>query len=288
MVALFVANETDTLEWNESPVPLSEVNQLMMLRDQLLVVKLGGSTLEAERAVLRDIVRLHTCGIKVVLVHGGGPSINECLTQFQIPVQFEQGLRVTDARTLKVVRMVLCGQINQELVAMTEQLGGRAVGLSGMDDHMIHAHIADERLGFVGAVDAVDVSLLERISNEGYIPIVAPLGLDERGQCLNINADLAASHIAAALKADRLIFLSNVPGICQPDGSLITELDAPQAHALIEQGVISGGMLPKVNACLDAARAVSCVQIVDGRRDHALLYGILKSQFNGTRFTRAR
>ncbi|GCE21347.1 acetylglutamate kinase [Dictyobacter kobayashii] len=236
--------------------------------------------------MLQDIVWLHACGIKVVLVHGGGPSINEWLTKFNIPVHFEQGLRVTDAQTLNVVRMVLCGQINQELVAMTEQLGGRAVGLSGMDDHMIHAHIADERLGFVGAVDTVDASLLERICDDGYIPIIAPLGLDENGQCLNINADVAASHIAGALRADRLIFLSNVRGICQPDGSLIPELNEQLAHELIEHGVISGGMLPKVNACLEALQDVPCVHIVDGRMAHVLLYEMLESQTVGTQFIR--
>ncbi|GCE28599.1 acetylglutamate kinase [Dictyobacter alpinus] len=290
MVALFVSDDMETGEQRDSLSVMnldSEMQQLVAtMRNKLLVVKLGGSTLESERVVLQDIIWLRDCGVKVVLVHGGGASINEWLLKCNVPVRFEDGLRVTDALTLSVVRMVLCGQVNQELVALTEQLGGRAVGLSGMDDHMIHARVADERLGFVGAVDAVDASLLERICAAGYIPIIAPLGLDDHGQCLNINADVAASHIASALKADRLIFLSNVCGICQPDGEVIPRLNGQMAQALIAEGVISGGMLPKVAACLQALQAVPCVHIVDGRMDHVLLHEILDGPAIGTQFTR--
>lgn len=235
------------------------------------VVKLGGSTLEHQRMVLQDIVRLHMSGAEVVLVHGGGPYINEWLRRLAIPTHFEQGLRVTDAQTLEVVRMVLCGQINQQLVAMISQMGGKAVGLCGTDDNMVQAHIADERLGLVGMVDKIDATLVQDVLEKGYIPIIAPLGLDVDGSCLNINADLVAAHLAGALHADRLIFLSNVNGICQADGSLITELHACEAHSMIDQGVICGGMIPKVQAGLDALVDVPCVHIVNGGISHVLL-----------------
>ncbi len=185
------------------------------LKGKTLVIKLGGSTLEHQRGVLQDIIWLHTLGARPVLVHGGGPYINEWLTRLQLPTRFENGLRVTDAPTLEVVRMVLLGQVNQGLVLMASQMGGKAVGLSGTDGGMVRAHIADERLGFVGEIDTVDPTPVQALIEQGYIPIIAPLGEGPEGTCLNINADLVASHIAGALNAEKLIFLSNVKGICR-------------------------------------------------------------------------
>ena len=217
-----------------------------------------------------------------MLVHGGGPYINEWLNKLNIPTRFENGLRVTDATTLDVVRMVLLGQVNQSLVLMTSQLGGRAMGLSGTDGSMVRARIADERLGFVGEIESVDPRPVQALVSQGYIPIVAPLGQGPDEICLNINADLVAAHLASALNAEKLIFLSNVVGICRKDGSLIPELTAEEAQQLIKEGVISGGMIPKVSACLDALLAVPRMHIVDGREPHVLIRELFTDQGAGT------
>ena len=256
------------------------------LKGKTLVIKLGGSTLEHQRDVLQDIIWLHTLGAHPVLVHGGGPYINEWLTRLQLPTRFENGLRVTDAPTLEVVRMVLLGQVNQGLVLMASQMGGKAVGLSGTDGGMVRAHIADERLGFVGEIDAVDPTPVQALIEKGYIPIIAPLGEGPEGTCLNINADLVASHIAGALNAEKLIFLSNVKGICRADGTLISELCEKDARQLITEGVISGGMIPKVDACLEALASVPRVHIVDGRDEHVLLQELFTDQGVGTMIIR--
>lgn len=256
------------------------------LKGKILVIKLGGSTLEHQRMVLQDIIWLHTLGAHPVLVHGGGPHINEWLKRFNIPTRFEQGLRVTDAQTLEVVRMVLLGQVNQGLVLMASQLGGRVVGLCGTDGGMVRARITNERLGFVGEVDCVDATPIRSLISDDYIPIIAPLGLGSDGACLNINADLVAAHIAGALDAEKLIFLSNVMGICREDGSLIPELTETEAKRLIEDGVIRGGMIPKVSACLDALSAVPRVHIVDGREDHVLLRELFTNKGAGTMIIR--
>lgn len=266
---------------------LSEAFQYIdFLKGKTLVIKLGGSTLEHQRLVLQDIIWLHTLGAHPVLVHGGGPYINEWLEKLNIPTRFENGLRVTDAQTLEVVRMVLLGQVNQGLVLMTSQLGGKAVGLSGTDGGMVRAHIANERLGFVGEVDSVDPTPVQALLENGYIPLVAPLGEGPDGTCLNINADLVAAQLAGALHAEKLIFLSNVIGICRSDGSLISELTETEARYLIETGVISGGMIPKVSACLEALSTASRVHIVDGREPHVLLRELFTDQGAGTMIVR--
>jgi len=185
----------------------------------------GGSTLEHQHAVLQDIIWLHALGANIALVHGGGPYITEWLQRLHIPTRFEHGLRVIDAQTLEVVRMVLCGQISQALVAMASQLGGQAVGLAGTDGNMVRCHKTNEQIGFVGEIETVDPMLVQQVLDDGFIPIIAPVGLAPDGTCLNMNADLVASQLAGALKADRLIFLSDVDGICGADGSLIPELN---------------------------------------------------------------
>jgi acetylglutamate kinase len=182
--------------------------------------------------------------------------------------------------------MVLLGQVNQGLVLMAAQLGGRAVGLSGTDGNMVCARVADERLGFVGEVESVDPTPVQTLIDQGYIPIVAPLGQGPGGTCLNINADLVAAHLAGALNAEKLIFLSDVVGICRTDGSLISELGEQEARQLIEDGVISGGMIPKVSACLDASSSVPRVHIVDGREPHILLRELFTDQGVGTMIRR--
>ena len=257
------------------------------LKGKIIVIKLGGSTLEHQRVVLQDVIWLRTLGVHPVLVHGGGPSINAWLEKLHVPTRFENGLRVTDAETLEVVQMVLLGQVNANLVAMASQLGGKAVGISGTDGNMISARVASERLGFVGEIERVDPGLVQTLIEQGYIPIVAPLGQGPGGTCLNINADLVAAHLAGALKAEKLIFLSNVRGICQTDGSLISELDETEAKRLVKDGVISGGMIPKVSACLDILSAVPRVHIVDGREPHVLLRELFTDQGAGTMIVRS-
>lgn len=256
------------------------------LKEKTLVIKLGGSTLEHQRIVLQDIIWLQALGARPVLVHGGGPYINEWLNKLNIPTRFENGLRVTDASTLEVVRMVLMGQVNSGLVLIASQMGGKAIGLSGIDGNMIRARITDENLGFVGEIESVDSGLVQTLMDQGYIPIIAPLGQSESGSCLNINADLVAAHLAGALNAEKLIFLSNVTGICRADGSLISELTETEALQLIDEGVISGGMIPKVTACLNALFAIPCVHIVDGREPHVLLRELFTDQGAGTMIIR--
>ncbi|GHO54447.1 acetylglutamate kinase [Ktedonobacter robiniae] len=253
------------------------------LKGKTFVVKLGGSTLEHQRSVIQDCICLRTLGASIVLVHGGGPTINEWLTKLHIPIRFDHGLRVTDAQTLEVVRMVLCGQINQELVTMAAQLGGDAVGLCGTDGNIVRGHIADKSLGFVGEIDAIHPMLVRQVLDDGYIPIIAPLGLGPDGSSLNMNADLVASRLAGALQASRLMFLSNIDGIYGSDGSLISEMNEAEAHTLIDRGVIKDGMIPKVNACLHALEDVPCVQIANGCTSHVLLH-TLEDLPLGTKF----
>lgn len=256
------------------------------LKGKILVIKLGGSTLENQRMILQDIIWLRALGANPVLVHGGGPYINEWLSRLNIPSTFKNGLRVTDARTLEIVRMVLCGQVNRELVALAAHLGGRVVGLCGTDGHMIQARVADPDLGFVGEIERVNPEVVQTLVAQGYIPIIAPLGQGPDGVGLNINADLVAAHLAGALAAEKLIFLSNVVGICRADGSLIPEISESEARQLIQEGVINGGMIPKVSACLDALVAVPRVHIVDGGEAHVLLRELFTDQGAGTMIVR--
>ncbi len=256
------------------------------LKGKILVIKLGGSTLENQRMILQDIIWLRALGANPVLVHGGGPYINEWLSRLNIPAVFKNGLRVTDSRTLEIVRMVLCGQVNQGLVAMAAQMGGKVVGLCGTDGQMIQAHVADPELGFVGEIEKVNPEVVQTLVAQGYVPIIAPLGQGPDGISLNINADLVAAHLAGALDAEKLIFLSNVVGICRADGSLISELSENEARQLIQEGVISGGMIPKVSACLDALVAVPRVHIVDGGEPHVLLRELFTDQGAGTMIVR--
>jgi acetylglutamate kinase len=256
------------------------------LKQKMFVVKFGGSTLDYQQAVLQDLIWLHDLGVKVVLVHGGGPAITAWLEKLHIPTRFEQGMRVTDAQTLAVVQMVLCGQINKELVRLASEMGGNVVGLSGTDGHMVQAHIADKRLGLVGEIDRIDASLVVHLTDLDYLPIIAPLGLGPDGTCLNINADLVASQLAGALNAERLIFLSDVNGIRLADGTHLSELSAAGAHTLMDEGVIYGGMIPKITACLDALANVPRVHIVNGSTPHVLLYELEAHPQIGTTITR--
>ena len=235
------------------------------LKEKTLVIKLGGSTLEHQRSIIQDIIWLQALGAHPVLVHGGGPYINEWMNKLNVPTRFENGLRVTDAQTLDIVRMVLLGQVNSGLVLMASQMDGKAIGLSGTDGNMIRARIIDERR--VSWERSISRStLLKNLIEQGYIPVIAPLGASQSGTCLNINADLVAAHLAGALNAEKLIFLSNVVGILRTDGSLISELTEVEALHLIEEGSISGGMIPKVSRMLNGAVSRCRIHICDGEK----------------------
>jgi acetylglutamate kinase len=258
------------------------------LRDRTLVIKLGGSTLENQRDALEDIVWLRGLGARPVLIHGGGAEINEWLARLGIPSRFERGLRVTDAQTLDVVRMVLTGKVNGELVCMLGQLGGRAVGLTGLDGALLRARVLTPTLGFVGVVTSVDPGLVDTLSAAGYIPVVAPLALGEDGSILNVNADDAAADLARGLGAAKLLYLSDVPGILDASGALLSTLTDAQVRALIADGTIYGGMIPKAEACLRALETTGHVHIVDGREPHVLIRELFTHEGAGTMIERAR
>ncbi len=243
----------------------------------VLVVKIGGSTLGAQDTTLEDVVALQRRGVRPVVVHGGGALISEWLKAHGVPSRFQRGLRVTDARTLDVVVAVLAGLVNKRLVAALAAAGGRAAGMSGADGGLFKARLLDEKLGYVGEVAEVDTRPLLDLLEGGFVPVVAPIAVEWRGeapadQLLNINADTAAGAVATALAARWLVFLTDVPGIRGEDGETVSTLSAAQAATLTEAGVIQGGMIPKVEACLQASGCRSV--IADGRRAGALLGAI--------------
>jgi acetylglutamate kinase len=252
----------------------------------ILVVKIGGSTLGSADTTMEDIAELHRRGYWPVVVHGGGAVITDWLKRFDIPTRFEDGLRVTDEASLEVVVAVLAGLVNKRLVALLEGAGVPAVGLSGADGGMLHCKITNDKLGFVGEVESVDPGPLVRVLLAGALPVVAPVGLLSNDgkplpQLLNINADLAAGAIATALRAGCLAFLSDVPGVLGADGAVQKHLKAEDVARLRESGVIEGGMIPKVDACLQAAAAGCRTVILDGRTEHALL-SVLEDDAVGT------
>jgi acetylglutamate kinase len=258
------------------------------LRGKTLVIKLGGSALENQRDALEDIIWLHGLGARPVLVHGGGAEINEWLERLDIRSVFVRGLRVTDAATLEVVRMTLAGKVNGELVRLIGELGGRAVGLTGMDGGLLRVRQIDPELGYVGAVESVDPGPIAALSAAAYIPVIAPLGLSADGAVLNINGDDAAADLARGLGATKLLYLSDVPGILDRDGQLLSVLTDEQTRALIADGVIRGGMIPKAEACLRALETANRVHIVNGHEPHVLIRELLTHQGAGTMIERAR
>jgi acetylglutamate kinase len=246
---------------------------------EVLVAKIGGSTLGAHDTTLEDVVALQRRGLRPVVVHGGGALISEWLKLHDVPTRFERGLRVTDERTLEIVVAVLAGVVNKGLVAALAAAGTRVVGLSGADGGLFKARILDEKLGFVGEVTEVDTRPLLDLLDDGFVPVVAPVAVEWRGgsatgQLLNINADTAAGAVAEALAARWLVFLSDVPGIRDGDGHTISALSADQANTLGDAGIVQGGMIPKVEACLGAAGSGCRSVIADGRRAGALIEAI--------------
>jgi acetylglutamate kinase len=252
-----------------------------------IVVKIGGSTLGSQDTTLHDLITLHSRGFHLVVVHGGGNKVTEWLEKMGISTNFVRGLRVTDEETLRVVIAVLAGLVNKELVAAINSMGGKAIGLSGVDGALIQAKIEKPGIGYVGEVVKVNPESIITILSAGYIPVIAPGGLklpDEDNDpvmLLNINGDVSASEIALALKADNLIFLTDVPGVQDSEGKVLPSLSPDEARALIDSGVITGGMIPKVEGCLRALSGVALTQIIDGRNEGALLAAI-EGNGNGT------
>lgn len=265
---------------------------ILKYRGKVLVVKYGGNAMingELKDSVMRDIVLLNLIGVRVVLVHGGGPEITEMLNKVGKESLFVDGLRVTDEETAQIVLMVLSGKINKGLVGLIEQKGGKAIGLSGVDGSMIEATKRNEKLGFVGDITKVNPEIIEDALENGYIPIISTVGCDKEGNIYNINADTAAAKIAGALKAESLISMTDIAGIMKdkndPD-SLISSLTAGEAQALINNGIIKDGMIPKAQCCMDALKwGVRKVFIIDGRVPHSILIETLTNEGMGTMFT---
>ncbi|URR35432.1 acetylglutamate kinase [Thermosynechococcus sp. HN-54] len=255
---------------------------LQAFAGRTFVVKYGGAAMKEEHlkdSVIRDIVFLSYVGIRPVVVHGGGPEINTWLGKLNIEPQFKNGLRVTDAATMDVVEMVLVGRVNKEIVTLINRAGGQAVGLCGKDGNLIRARAqGEESIGFVGEVQGVDTRVISALVDKGYIPVISSVAADERGQAYNINADTVAGEIAAALGAEKLILLTDTAGILRDyrdPSTLIYRLDIAEARRLIKEGVVSGGMIPKVTCCVRSlAQGVKAAHIIDGRVPHALLLEI--------------
>lgn len=273
---------------------------LQKFRNKIFVVKYGGHAMTDEKlkdSFIKDILLLKLAGIHPIIVHGGGPQIELVLQEMGIESKFHNGLRITDAKTMEVVMMVLLGRVNYEIVSKIIKLGGSAVGLAGADGNLIVARkMAPQKdaradasapavdLGFVGEIIKINPNILLRtISEDLFIPIVAPIGVSEQGEPLNINADEAASDIARAVQAEKLILLTDVSGVKDKDGKLVPELSRKNAEKMIKDGTISGGMIPKVrNACESVEKGVHSVAIVDGRVEHALLLEIFTDSGVGT------
>ncbi|MBE6931984.1 MAG: acetylglutamate kinase [Ruminococcaceae bacterium] len=257
--------------------------------NKIVVVKYGGNAMIDEQLkaqVMEDMVLLHLIGVKVVLVHGGGPEISQMLKRVGKETEFVDGLRVTDKESMDIVQMVLTGKVNKTLVNLLEKNGGKAMGLSGIDGHMIDAVAMDERLGYVGRITAVNVEPILDLLEKGYIPVISTVGCDNEGNAYNINADTAAARIAAGLKAESLISMTDICGILRDRDdptTLIPRVTVAEATQLFREGIISGGMVPKVDCCVDAVMSgVKKVFIMDGRVPHSILIEMLTEEGAGT------
>ncbi|MBE5743738.1 MAG: acetylglutamate kinase [Clostridiales bacterium] len=254
-----------------------------------VVVKYGGNAMVNEHLkeqVMEDVVLLSLIGVKVVLVHGGGPEINEMMDKLGKKPQFIDGLRVTDKETVDIVQMVLAGKVNKSLVTHLESKGGNAMGISGIDGGLIKATIKDEKLGYVGRITDVNVTPINDLLGKGYIPVISTVASDQDGNVYNINGDTAAARIAGALNAERLIMMTDIAGVLKDKddpSTLIPHITVAEAQELKKQGVISGGMIPKVDCCIDAiGHGVKNVVIMDGRVPHSILMEILTDEGAGT------
>ena len=259
---------------------------------KIVVVKYGGNAMIDENLkmqVMEDVALLWLIGVKIVLVHGGGPEISEMMEKLGKKAVFVDGLRVTDKETVDIVQMVLAGKVNKTLVNLIESKGGRAMGISGMDGRLIEAKIKDERLGYVGKITKVNTRPITDLLEKNYIPVISTIGCDREGNSYNINGDTAAAHIAGALGAERLIMMTDIAGILkdrEDPSSLIHYVSIKEAQTLKEQGIVSGGMIPKVECCIEAIReGVKNVVIMDGRVPHSILMELLTDEGAGTMVT---
>ena len=276
---------------------------IQKLAGKTVVIKYGGNAMindELKTSVMEDVTLLKYIGINPVLVHGGGPDINTMLNRLEIPSRFERGLRVTDEATMGVAQMVLVGKTNKEIVSRLNQMGAKAIGICGIDGRLIECErmTADEDgnpldIGFVGRIVRINTKVLEMLANDEYIPVVAPIGIGADGESYNINADTVAGEIAAALKAEKLMTLTDVPGVMREDENgekaVIASLNEAEILNLVDSGVIKGGMIPKVLGCLDTVRrGVGRAHIIDGRIPHCLLLEIFTNRGIGTMITLER
>ena len=260
-------------------------------RKKIVVVKYGGNAMineELKEAVMRDLVLLSTIGIRIVLVHGGGPAINKALDKMNIESRFVDGLRVTDKDTVDVVQMVLAGKINKDLVCQIGNMGGHAIGLSGMDGNMLKCAPLDDSHGYVGDIKEVNMEVVEEALDHAYIPVISTIGYDEKGNCYNINADTVAAAVAGALKAEALVSMTDIVGLLRDkndDSTLIHKVFISDTPALIADGIISGGMIPKIDSMTQALReGVKKAFIIDGRVPHSILMELLTDEGMGTMF----
>ena len=274
-------------DWIASARTLNQaLPYLQRYKDSTVVIKLGGHAMGSDEAMAsfaRDVVLMRQVGVNPVVVHGGGPMITAMLDRLQIQSEFVGGKRVTDAATMEVVEMVLSGSVNKRLVQAIGAAGGRAVGLSGKDANLITCEVADPALGLVGWPSQIDPYILETLSMNEIIPVIAPLGMGAEGETYNINGDTAAGAIAGALKADRLLLLTDVSGVKDAEGNLLHELTAEQIRHLTEDGTIAGGMIPKTETALDAiASGVRATVILDGSAPNACLLELFTEHGSGT------
>ena len=260
-------------------------------RKKIVVVKYGGNAMineELKEAVMRDLVLLSTIGIRIVLVHGGGPAINKTLEKMQVESKFVDGLRVTDRETVDVVQMVLSGKVNKDLVCQIGNLGGHAIGLSGMDGNMLKCRPLDDTHGYVGEITEVNMDVVEEALEHSFIPVISTIGYDEKGNCYNINADTAAAAVAGALKAEALVSMTDIVGLLRDkddESTLIHRVYISDTPALISEGIISGGMIPKIDSMTQAIReGVKKAFIIDGRVPHSILMELLTDEGMGTMF----
>ena len=260
--------------------------------NKIIVVKYGGNAMispDLQKAVMDDLVLLSLFGIKVVLVHGGGPEINDMLRRVGKESKFVDGLRVTDEETIEIVQMVLAGKVNKKLVNLLQNTGGRAIGLSGMDGHMIEATMQDERLGYVGEITHINTAPITDLLDKGYIPVISTVGCDRENHVYNINADTAAARIAGALKSENLILMTDITGVLRDKddpSTLIPRIFVSEVPQLMSEGIIQGGMIPKMECCVDAIRrGVKKACIIDGRVPHSILIETLTDAGIGTMLT---
>ena len=260
---------------------------------KIVVIKYGGNAMineQLKQQVMEDIALLWLIGVKVVLVHGGGPEISELMDRLGKKPEFVNGLRVTDKETVDIVQMVLAGKVNKTLVNLIEMKGGKAMGISGMDGRLIEAKMKDERLGYVGTITRIHIDPVMDLLEKGYIPVISTVGCDREGNAYNINGDTAAAFIAGALQAERLIMMTDIEGLLKDKNdptTLIPELTVAEATRLQQDGTISGGMIPKVECCIEAIqKGVENVVIMDGRVPHSILMELLTDEGAGTMFTK--